>query len=629
MKDSKKSHAERSNPLKEVRKTGGGDKGLPTARSHSTGSTIHTGKLGLNPNSPNGTKRTEAKTPGVNSDASPIKLPVVSDLNVSILTGDDEDMYYLFEALGRTVVLSSKTVVENRLQIMGALRHIGILAVSPAIKAEISQRIESAKPDAETIVATRVGFEKRRIPRYFVYGDGAVISPDTELRVVSLIKDLGRFRSNGKLSTYEEGIAEAIREQPVPITLFFYALTQILKPFVSATRFKAENMILELVGDTSTFKSALTCTLAGTIWGEGHSPEGYARSWNMSDQAIEDLFLAFNDHLLILDEATLAHANEKMRADKILNTVHRLSSGQGRARTGLAAESHSLAMLSNSNQPMRSILSATTTEEVRRALEVRLISFQLANREASFFRSVPSGYRSVHDAMNKLFATTKKNYGLLARSYILNVLTLAQQDSEALIRHIENLIATFVESLDLNAQDEVSYRRVQPFALAYAAAVIAFETGTLRKKYWGKVKRSIRRAWMEYGAANTTVAGDPRIVAYMNDASNRFVDVRDGIKPRIPDENIEKIAGFFYCGKDKALCLAVPNAVIKNMKMSSAALKRLKNEGVLRAGKSLQTKLFLRRGVNKEKKLDVFYVFKIPEIPANAKLARDTAGDKK
>lgn len=636
MKDIKKSHVERSNPLKEARKTGGGDKGLPTAPSHSAANIGGAGKLGLNPNSAKGTTIIEPKSgpyrhgksrppsaispvAGVN-DAGQTKLPVVSDLNVSILTGDDGDVYHRFEALGRTVVISSKTVVENRLQIMSALRRIGILAVSPAIKNEISQRIESAKHDAKTIVATRVGFEKADIPRYFVYGDGTVISPDAEIRVVSLVEDRGRFRSNGELSNYEEGIAEVIREQPVPVTLFFYALIQVLKPFVSATQYKAENMMFELVGGTSTFKSALTCTLAGTVWGEGHSPEGYARSWNMSDQAIEDLFVGFNDHLLVLDEATLAHTNEKSRADKILNAVHRLSSGQGRARTGTVAEGHSVTMLSNSNQPMRSILSVRTTEDVRRALEVRLISFQLANKEASFFHSSPSGYPSVHDAMQKLFATTKENYGLLARRYILNVLTRAQQDSGSLIRIIERSIAKFLQGINL--EDEVSHRRVQPFALAYAAAVIAFETGTLRKEHWGKVKRSIKRAWAEYGAANLGVAGDPRIIAYMIDTSNRFVDARDGAKPHIPDLGFKKIAGIFYRGKDKALCLAVPNAALENMNMSTAALKQLKKDDVLRAGKSLQTKLALRHVDNKNK-IDVFYVFKVPEIPAPTRLFRD------
>ncbi|WP_165417422.1 DUF927 domain-containing protein [Rhizobium ruizarguesonis] len=636
MKNVTKSHVERSKSPKEAGKKGVSNKGSPTAPPHSAAVTGGVGKLGLNPNSAKGTIITESNSgicrdgksqpPSAPSaiagvdDAAHTTLPVVSDLRVSILTGDDGDLYHHFEALGRTLVISSKMVIENRLQIMGALRQIGILAVSPAIKHEIGQHIESAKHDVKTIVATRVGFEKRAIPRYFVYGDGTVISPDAELRVVSLVDDRGRFRSKGELSDYEEGIAEVIREQPVPVTLFFYALIQVLKPFVSATPYKAENMMFELVGGTSTFKSALTCTLAGTVWGEGHSPEGYARSWNMSDQAIEDLFVAFNDHLLILDEATLAHTNEKTRADKILNAVHRLSSGQGRARTAAVAEGHSVTMLSNSNQPMRSILSVTTTEEVRRALEVRLISFQLANDGASFFISPPSGYPSVHDAMNKIFATTKENYGLLARRYILNVLTRAQEDSSSLIQKIEKSIARFLQGINL--EDEVSHRRVQPFALAYAAAVIAFDTGTLKKKHWGKVKRTIKQAWAQYGAGNSGVAGDPRIIAYMNDTSNHFVDARDLAKPHIPDSKFKNVSGIFYHGKDKALYLAVPNAVIKNMKMSAAALKQLKKEGVLRAGKSLQTKLVLRH-VKNENRLDVFYVFKVPEIPAQTRLFRD------
>ncbi|MBX4918355.1 DUF927 domain-containing protein [Rhizobium bangladeshense] len=636
MKNTKNTRLDRLKALKKRSEGDVGDKGLATAARHPAAGAGSVGKLGLNPNSAKGTIRSEPNSgpyshikcqppsapqaiAGAN-DADQTRLPVVSDLSVSILTGDDGDLYHRFEALGRTVVFPSKMVIENRLQIMGALPRIGILAVSSAIKNEISLRIESAKRDEKTIVATRVGFEKRGVPRYFVYGDGTVISPAADLRVISLVEDRGRFRSNGELSIYEEGIADIIREQPVPVTLFFYALIQILKPFVSATRYKAENMMFELVGGTTTFKSALTSTLAGTVWGEGHSREGYARSWNMSDQAIEDLFVAFNDHLLILDEATLAHTHEKARADKILNAVHRLSSGQGRTRTGAVAEGHSVTMLSNSNQPMRSILSVTATEEVLRALEVRLISFQLGNRKTGFFHSLPSGYSSVDSAMNKLFATTKDNFGLLARRYILNVLTRAQQDSDALIRDIEKSIAKFMRGIILT--DAVSHRRAQPFALAYAAAVIAFDTGTLKKEHWGKVKRNIRRAWTDYGAANSVVAGDERIVAYMSDTSKVFVDARGKAKPHIVDENFKKVAGIFYCGRDDALCLAVPNAAIKDMKLSAAALKKLKKEGVLRAGKSLQTKLALRR-VKDENKVDVFYVFKVPEIPAPTKLSRD------
>lgn len=621
MKDSAKHPVEHSSTRAGGKEKGAGSEGLATAPKKRP-TIVITKNLGLNPNSGDKAKKTNGRI-APDDNAGPPKIATVFDLQVKILTGDDGDMYYHFTAFDRSIIRSSRDVVESRLQVMAALRLIGILAVSSDIKTEISQRIEAAKFDSDAIVATRTGYEKSGSPRYFVYGDGAVICPDPKLKVVSLIQDHGRFKSKGDLSAYEEGIARVIRNQPVPITLFFYSLTQVLKPFVSSTRYKAENMIFELVGDTSTFKSALTCTLAGTVWGEGHSPEGYARSWNMSEQAIEDLLVSFNDHLLILDEATLAHTNEKLRAAKISDIVHKVSSGQSRARTGVIAGGHSVAMLSNSNQPMRSILAVTTTEEVRRALEVRLISFHLTQKNASFFQSVPNGHTSVHSAMGALFATTKDNFGLLARAYITSILAFALKDEKALVKSIEKSITKFLKKIDLDATDEISYRRAQPFALTYAAAVLAFQTGTLTRTHWGKVKRTILRAWRQYGFTANAVEGDARIVAYMRDTSKKFVDARDGTKPRILDKNFGLVAGIFYHGKDKALCLAVPNKAISAMRLSTAALKRLKAEGVLRAGKSLQTKLVLRSHKN-EKRLDVYYVFKIPEIPSGTTLLRDS-----
>ncbi|MGO6724543.1 DUF927 domain-containing protein [Rhizobium ruizarguesonis] len=619
MKDSKKSHAERSNPLKEVRKTGGGDKGLPTARSHNVGDVAIVDKLGLAPSS--AVKRNRADNDSVRHPPS-AEIVAVSDLNVSILTGDDKDIYYLFEARGRTIVKPSKEVIEKRLQVLADLRHIGIMATSRNIKAEIGSSIDKATLDPSIIVATRVGFEKAPSPRYFVYGDGTVIAPNADLRVISLTEDKGHFMSAGDLRTYEEGLAKVLRNQSVPTTLFFFGLMSVLKPFVAGTGYKAENMMFELVGPTTTYKSALTCTLAGSAWGKGHGGDGYARSWNMSDQKIEDLFLEYDDHLLILDEATLADTDEKKRAVKILNTVHRMSSGQGRARSGMDAHSHSVTMLSTSNQPMRLIL--LETEEVRRALEVRLVSFQLPNEARSFFDTVPEGFSNVDDAMRHAFIVTGSNYGVLAREYIRNVLKLSMRDGSKLTALIQRSISKFLRTvgMDVGDTDAVSYRRVQPFALAYAAAVVAFKAGTLEKEQWGRVKNSIRRAWIRYGDTKPSIAGDPRIVSYLSAASNRFVDVRDGKKAWIHQDKLEQVAGYLFTAKDKALCLAVPAIARHNLNIPTAALKKLKRDGILRSGKNLQSKLILRRVGEKEIR-DIFYVFKIPEIPTGTNLVRD------
>lgn len=597
MKDTKKPLLEASAKLKEAHKKRFGVEGLTTAPANTAHPAPNHEKMGLS------TDSTLSAT---------ISSP--AELSVSILNGDDENLYYLFEARGRQLIRPSKLVVEKRQQVLGDLGRIGILAVSAIDKKRVTECIEVAKIDDNAIVATRVGYERRSIPRYFVYGDGTVINSEAKLRVFSTVEHQDRIAKAGDLKAYEAGIAKVIRDQSVPITLFFYGLTPLVKPFAMGSGYKAENMMFELVGRTSTYKSALTCTLAASAWGKGHSSNGYARDWNMSEQKIEELFLDFNDHLLILDEATLAHSNEKTRADKILNTVHRLSSGQGRARSGVEHRDHSVAMLSTSNQPMHLILPAS--DDVKRALEVRLISFQLPTASSSFFETTPVGFETVDDAMSHIFKITENNYGLLARAYIQDILQALSQDSEKVRSVLRGALEIFLKKICLESAgtDAVLYRRSQSFALSYATASLAFHLGTLEKKKWGHVKRGIVRAWRQYGNVSKPNGSDPRLVAYMSDTSNCFADAR-GKKPLLKEKKFKNIAGFIHTGRDKALLLAVPKARLASTGISTAGLKSLKKEGVLRCGENnLQTKLALRHDGNKDQR-DVFYVFKISEVP--------------
>ncbi|MCZ4074963.1 hypothetical protein [Agrobacterium sp. LMR679] len=100
----------------------------------------------------------------------------------------------------------------------------------------------------------------------------------------------------------------------------------------------------------------------------------------------------------------------------------------------------------------------------------------------------------------------------------------------------------------------------------------------------------------------------------MTDTSNCFADAR-GKKPLLKEKKFKNIAGFIHTGRDKALLLAVPKARLASTGISTAGLKLLKKEGVLRCGENnLQTKLALRHDGNKDQR-DVFYVFKISEVP--------------
>src|SRR4051812_29130066 len=130
---------------------------------------------------------------------------------------------------------------------------------------------------------------------------------------------------SGKLRKYEDGVARVIRNQAVPMTIFFYGLSQVIRPYFEAAGFNDETATMELVGETTTYKSALTASLAGSIWGKPAKRDGYSRGWNMSDQKIEDLLRDYDHHLLVLDEATLAHREPNKRGAIVHNIIHRVA----------------------------------------------------------------------------------------------------------------------------------------------------------------------------------------------------------------------------------------------------------------------------------------------------------------
>ncbi|KQQ38294.1 hypothetical protein ASG19_04355 [Rhizobium sp. Leaf306] len=542
----------------------------------------------------------------------------VSDLKVKLLNGDDGAIYYQFVADGQHVILPAPEVIGSLPRVYAELTKIRVLASSASDKQEIKEKIDTPDTDT-TVVATRYGYEDAPRPAYFVYGDGSVLRASTQTQIVPRVVSRSSSGRAGILKSYEAGLSAVLRDQAVPLTVFFFGLSQIIKPFARAAGFNAENIVLELVGESTKFKSALTCGLAASAWGSADPRDGYSLTWNITKQKIEELFTNYDHQLLILDEVTLAGENPKERGEAVGKVVHRLSSGVGRGVTGKTATGHSLNMLSTSNEPLRSILPAS--QDVHAALGVRLISFEVPSRETFYFDRIPEGFASVGEAMDAAFGVVQQHHGLLARHLIQRVLVQVNDRYEHFLGHISKAVRKFMKRIGLGNADMATlpYRRAQPFALTYATAVIAFKTGTLKKKLWGGILKTILRAWNEHASAGAGDDGDARFNSYMNDSSNLFVDGRGKEKPVIRNTVFAGMAGIFYLSKDKELLLAVPTAAASKLGYPKAVLKQLKKDGILKAGtKTLQRKLFLRR-VGKAESRDTFYVFKIAGISSQVR----------
>jgi Superfamily II helicase and inactivated derivatives len=532
-------------------------------------------------------------------------------------TADDGNLYYVWKLCGKVTAIPVAVVTETFAKVYSALLPVGIIAISPAQKAAVRQKFDEAPETDKVIVVTRNGYEHVDRPRFYAMGDGSLIKSDASLRLIGIGNPDDRFEERGSRRTYERNLARVIRNQPIPLMVFFYALTPALQPFAMQAECLVQNTMLELSGSTSRYKSALTNFLAGSVWGGTQETLGFADSWNITPASAEEAFIRHQNGLLVLDEATMAASSEKERGNVIGNVVHRLTAGKKRGRKGEVSAHFQLMALSNSNQSLASILDAAP--EVKAALEVRLITLQVPKRETGPFEFVPRGFDSVHQAMGLVFATVNEHRGLLARRFIRDVLAWSRRDHESLIRFIRTQVERFISDIGLGSgADAAELRRAKPFALTYAAAAVAFKAETLRRKRWGKVRRTLVEAWFRYGNPPPSSPVRDEVDEFLADETTTVVDLPYGVKPEIAGDSFDRVDAFIYRDKKRQLNLAMtPAKMRKHLKLSAAALKQLKKSARLRATENLRMRLRLRC-LNGVEQREVFYLFPIPKVPDHA-----------
>lgn len=548
---------------------------------------------------------------------SPDTLTLIANSSVCRVTADDGTMHFVWKILDKVAVISALALVHSFTKLSEALIPLGIFLISPAQRAAARQKLEEAPVSHEIVVATRAGYEAVTQPRFYAFGDGTVVGDGQALNVLHEGRNL-RFKAIGSFSRYEKVLSPVLRDQPIPILVFFFSLTPILQPFAKDAGVLVINTILELSGKGSRYKSSLTNFVAGSVWGGSSEPLGFADPWNLTAAKAEQIFRDQNNALVVLDEATAAGGSSKERGHLIANVAHRLASGKVRGRMDSASEPFSAMVLSSSNESLMSILDYAP--EVKAALEVRLVTIEVPSRDTGVFEAVPEGYATVSEAMEDVFKLTAQHRGKLAKRFVRKVLRWNRRDHDGFLRALRVAIDEFMAGVGLDSPeaDPAEARRAKPFALSYAAAVLAFKMGVLNKKRWGSVRRTLRHAWLRYGRLSATGSAPSALRSFLADQSNQLVQIRAGSRPEVPNADFKKIAGFIYSGKRRQLCLAMTAQMVnRHFGYDAAKLKQLRREGSLICGKHLQMRLRLRRE-NGEDVRESFYVFRLDAVPEHA-----------
>jgi hypothetical protein len=545
-------------------------------------------------------------------------------LNVYLAAADDGSQVTVVRYRRKSLVLTIDKLYDNRKEIYKRIHEMGVPMLKKEAKEGFQQLLDVARKGDNMIVATKGGYDRRNNPRkgpqYFAYPDGKILTRRSAPKVYSTLTPNRSFSSAGTFSDYEAGVSSVLKDQAAPLLIFFIGLSPILQRFTKEAGYFVENVILEMIGPTSTYKSTFTNLIAGSIWGGDPSSKlGYARSWNATANKIEEFCKEYNNSLLVLDEATLAGTTPSERGAAILNVLHRLSSGETKGRMGQQdMQRFELIALSNSNEPLLSLIKESSNVEA--AGEVRLIAIECPTRKTGYFDSIPHGHNSVEAAMKGLRKVCNENHGILAKRMIKAVLKWSERDHDELIRAIGDNMLSFLMRCGISPEfaDQKVLRRAKPFALAYATAEVAFKAGVLNKELWGNVRRTLVRAWKMYGRRGGAPDGNETIAAFLANPQAVIIDVSNGEKPEVSDDEFNRLDGFIYIDRGKTVYLAMTRrSMTKNLAMSKAALKKMKKRGYLKGSSNLQSKARLRKvkGVEKYEKL---YLFVLAHRPENA-----------
>jgi hypothetical protein len=545
------------------------------------------------------------------------------ELGVWRIKTDDGRQMYLFERRGKFFIKSYAEICAQGGDLFAEISaKLNIDIFNTAAKKIVRDKIETAILDKKIVAVTRHGYDRRkgfeRRPLYYALGNGRVISPVGTTRFIPALDLDDLFEARGSLVEWEDGVSKVLRDQAGPLLILAFGLTPILQHFSKAAGFLVTNAIMNVNGPTTSFKSNLTNLVTGSIWGGGLEGDlGFAESWNGTVNAIEMRFASRNNCLLALDEATAAGNTPQARAEAFLNTAHRLSLGVTKRRLGQDVLRFETMVLTNSNDNPRDGLAES--EDVRRAFDVRVISFNVPARKTGLFDTIPAGFNGVDEAMVSLRdICASRHYGHLGPALIEGVLGSVHRDEAAFLESLKKHMSTFLKKAGvtsaLGSHQGFEERRAKPFALSFAALMITFELGVLDRSKWGNVRKTLLRAWRKYGRRQIALSPTERLQAYLSRRDLKFIDATEK-QPTVSDLELDASDGVKFHRQQFGPSLAMtPASVKRNLGFTEWDLRVLRSKGLIKCTKGLQDKVRIRMA-DGEVKRDRLYVFALKSFP--------------
>jgi putative DNA primase/helicase len=423
-----------------------------------------------------------------------------------------------------------------------ALSNAGLNIFTRKAKNAVLELLQAQQHAPSTFkVATRLGWNSGAIVR----PDEIVGSPrpplETEFGNLAP-QMLAKYRSRGTLQEWQTNIASICIGNSRLIFAVSLAFTGPILRFVRGPRGGG----FQLWGEQETGKTTATM-VAGSVWGchtgTGDREIGFAETWHTSANQVEITALAHNDCLLILDETTLAGADDHSRAQVVITVTMTLAQQREKQRmTNVgSARSWRCYFFSTSNLTLDA-LAQRGKVVLDDALRSRLTEIPLPAAGKGIYEEL-HGFPSGGELTDGLVGRCRKYYGTAGRAFERRLVEARKKNVTKLRKSLRGWRNEYARALKAKSRAE----NLKPLQRSTGRCATVYAAGRLAMTYdlvpWTEKQLldavlscqldGLRRAVVDREQADTSVSGLRRkLEAYLLSHRSKFMDLDGGLPRR-------------------------------------------------------------------------------------------------
>jgi hypothetical protein len=374
------------------------------------------------------------------------------------------------EIKGQRVLVRVNNLLGEKNVEFARLQNRGARLLDPKAQSELIARIEAAlRQPVSFTVATTLGWHGEA----FVFPDGVVPQGWSDVEIY--LEDEGadiyrRFRCCGTRA----GAMQLFALFAGNSRLMFGAALACVEPL--APVIIPEHVAAEFVGDSGDGKTSAAAV--SSFWGGDFDPNhwlGSGTSWKNTDYALEKYMAAYNNLLLVLDEADSAEGkDEKSTANAVLNAIKDISGGKGKGRgNDPEVRTSYTPILSTSNVSVPRMLIIAKGRVRDFSYIDRLFDIPAPAGGYGFFEDL-HGFSDLAQFRDRLIELASLHYGWAGHAYIWHIAHALRENRDELIAFVKGRREQYLLAVaHLKAPGRKLLRVHGKFATIYAAGCVA------------------------------------------------------------------------------------------------------------------------------------------------------------